>query len=165
MPSAFETNLVKLDKETKSLETQYGTMKGVKAKDTTYRTCVAMVYEAQKAITELKAAIQKNTKGAVDDMKKWQTNYPRIFKTFETAQADVEKTKKALTDLQDDVSQAQKTVVQLNKDIGKSAIADINAALADLKDLTTRLKTLADGVTKKIASLDELPKAPKGVFT
>jgi chromosome segregation ATPase len=164
MPSPFETNLTKLVKDVKTYTTQYEATKGVKTKDTTYRTCVAMVYEAQKAITELKAAIQKNTKGAVDDMKKWQTNYPKIFKTFETAQADVVKTKTALTDLQEDVTKAQKTAVQLNKDAGKSAMSDIKQAAEDLKGVTAAIQTLADGLKKKIASLEELPKAPKGVF-
>jgi uncharacterized phage infection (PIP) family protein YhgE len=164
MPSTFETNLTKLVTDVKTYKIQYEATKGVKTKDTTYRTCVSMVYEAQKAITELKAAIQKGTKGAVDDMKKWQTNYPKIFKTFETAQADVAKTKKALADLQEDVTKSQKTAVQLNKDAGKSAMTDVKAAAADLKDVSTALQTLADGLKKKIASLEELPKAPSGVF-
>jgi chromosome segregation ATPase len=165
MPSAFEQNLTKVVNDVKTYKTQFAKVPGdVKAKDSNYRNAVSMIYEAQKAITELKDQIKKGSKTAVDDMKKWQANYPKIFARLKPCTDDVTSLKKNLDGLKDNVSKAQKTAEQLNKDAGKSAMTDVAKAAAQLKTALTELKSVADGIEKQIRFLTELPKPPNGVF-
>jgi chromosome segregation ATPase len=165
MPSAFEQNLTKLVNDTKNYKAQLAKIPAdVKAKDSNYRNCVSMIYEAQKAITDLKADIKKGTKNAVEDMKKWQANYPKIYARLKPVSDEVAKLKKSLNDLLDDVKEAQKKAEQLNKDAGRSAMAEVNEALAQLKSVVADLKTIAAGVAKQLGFLEDLPKEPNGVF-
>jgi chromosome segregation ATPase len=165
MPSTFEQNLTKVVNDTKNIKTEYAKMPAaVKAKDSNYRNALSMIYEAQKTITELKDQIKKGSKTAIDEMKKWQANYPKIFARMEPCTTEVTKLKKDLDDLKGDVSKAQKTADQLNKDAGKSAMSDIKTATAQLKTLLADLKSLSDGIDKQLDFLTGLPKPPNGVF-
>ncbi len=165
MPSAFEQNLTKLVKDTTTYKTQYAKYHpDVKTKDNTYRTIIAMIYEAQKAITDLKAEIKKGSAKAVEEMKKWQPNYPKIFARLKPVSDDIAKLKKSLSDLKDDVAAAQKTAEQLNKDAARSAMADVKTAAEQIKTVLADLKTLSEKIGKQLAFLNELPKEPNGVF-
>jgi len=166
MPSAFEQTLSKTVSDVKGYQAEYAKVPpAVKAKDSNYRNVISMIYEAQKAITELKAEIKKGTsQTAVDDMKKWQANYPKIFARLKPCTDDVDKLKKSIDDLKDDVVKAQKTADQLNKDAGKAAMTDVKTAAATLKTLLTDIKTLSTNIDKQKQFLTDLPKAPNGVF-
>ena len=166
MPSTFEQNLTKVVNDTKGYKAGYTKLPAdVKAKDSNYRNIISMIYEAQKAITELKDQIKKGTsKTAVDDMKKWQKNYPTIFGRLKPCTTEIAKLKKTLGDLKKDVGDTQKTADQLNKDAGRSAMQDVKTAAAQLKTVLTDLKTLATGIDKQIQLLSDLPKEPSGVF-
>jgi chromosome segregation ATPase len=136
----------------------------VKAKDGNYRNAVSMIYEAQKAITDLKDQIKKGSQTAVEEMKKWQANYPKIFARMQPCCDDVAGPQKSLDGLKTDVSKAQKTAEQLNKDAARSAMGDVQKAAAQLKTVLADLKSLADGIDKQARFLSELPKVPNGVF-
>jgi chromosome segregation ATPase len=165
MPSAFEQNLTKIVNDTKTYKAQLAKIPAdVKAKDSNYRNALSMIYEAQKAITELKGEIKKGTKNAVDDMKKWQANYPKIFARMKPISDEIAKLKKSLSDFLDDVKDAQKKAEQLNKDAAKSAMTDIKTAAAQLKQVLADLKTIAEGIGKQVQALNDLPKEPNGVF-
>ncbi|HTX38758.1 MAG TPA: hypothetical protein VME43_27215 [Bryobacteraceae bacterium] len=165
MPSTFEQNLTKIANDTKGFKTDYAKLPSdVKAKDTTYRTVISMIYEAQKAITELKGQLKKGSKTAVDDMKKWQGNYPKIYARLKPCTQEIGKLKTSLEELKQDVIKAQKTAEQLNKDAARSAMGDVKTAAAQLKTVTADLKTLSDGITKQLQLLADLPKEPDGVF-
>jgi uncharacterized phage infection (PIP) family protein YhgE len=165
MPSAFEQSLTKIVNDTKNYKAEFAKVPpAVKAKDSNYRNAVAMIYEAQKAITELKEQIKKGSKTAVEDMKKWQANYPKIFARMKPCCDEVATLKKSVDGLKDNVTKAQKTAEQLNKDAARSAMGDVKTAAAQLKTVLADLKSLADGLNKQAGFLTELPKPPNGVF-
>jgi chromosome segregation ATPase len=165
MPSTFEQNLTQVVNDTKNYKAQLAKIPAdVKAKDSNYRNCISMIYEAQKAITDLKADIKKGAKNAVEDMKKWQANYPKIYARLKPVSGEVAKLKKSLGDLLDDVKEAQKKAEQLNKDAARSAMENVKEALAQLKAVMADLKTIAEGVSKQLGLLNDLPKEPNGVF-
>jgi chromosome segregation ATPase len=165
MPSAFEQNLTKVVNDTKGYKAEFAKIPGaLKTKDGNYRNVISMIYEAQKAITDLKDQIKKGSKTAVEEMKKWQANYPKIFARLKPCTEEIAKLKKSLADLKDDVVKAQKTAEQLNKDAGRSAMADVKTASAQVKAVLADLKSIADGIGKQIQALADLPKEPNGVF-
>jgi chromosome segregation ATPase len=166
MPSTFEQTLTKVVNDTKGYKSDYAKLPSdVKAKDSNYRNIISMIYEAQKAITELKDQIKKGTsKTAVDDMKKWQKNYPTIFARLKPCTTEIAKLKKTLADLKQDIGTTQKSADQLNKDAARSAMGDVKTAATQLKTVAADLKTLATGIDKQIQLLSDLPKEPNGVF-
>src|SRR5579863_7296443 len=100
MPSTFEINLTKAAGDTKTYKTKYDTLKAeVKARAGNYENDVAMIYAAQDQIRELKQKIQKNDFTVLDEMKKWQANYPAIYARMKPASDEVAKLKKSLADL------------------------------------------------------------------
>lgn len=165
MPSAFEQNLTKVVNETKAYKAEFAKLPpAVKAKDSNYRNALSMIYEAQKTIKELKEQIQKGSKTAVDEMKKWHANYPKIAERMKPCIDEIGKLKKGLEELKGDVVKAQKTADQLNKDAGRSAMIDVKAAATQLKTVLADLKTIGEGIEKQLRLLAELPKAPNPVF-
>jgi uncharacterized phage infection (PIP) family protein YhgE len=165
MPSAFEQNLTKIVTETKGYKAEYTKLpSALKVKDGNYRNVISMIYEAQKAITELKEQIKKGKQGAVDEMKKWHASYPKIFARLKPCVDEIAKLKKSLDELKAGVAKAYKTAEQLNKDAARSAMGDVKTAAAQLKTVLADLKALADGIEKQLRLISELPKAPAGVF-
>jgi chromosome segregation ATPase len=165
MPSTFEQNLTKIVNDTKACKAEYAKMPAaVKSKDNNYRNAVAMVFDAQDAITKLKAEIKKGDAKAVEEMKKWQPNYPKIFARIKPCMDEIVTLKKALSDLGADVDKAKKTADQLNKDAARSAMSDVKTAATQLKTVLADLKSVSDGIDKQVELLSSVPKEPNGVF-
>jgi chromosome segregation ATPase len=165
MPSTFEQTLTKVVNDTNAYKTEYSKLPAaVKAKDNNYRNAVSMIYEAQQIITGLKDQIKKGSQTAIEDMKKWQANYPKVFARIQPCADEVAKLKKDLDDLKTDVFKAQKTADQLNQEAARSAMQDVRAAATQLKTVLADLKTLAAAIDKQLDFLSGLPKAPNGVF-
>jgi chromosome segregation ATPase len=165
MPSTLDQNVTKIVNDIKTYQARLAKMPSdVKAKDSNYRNCVSMIYEAQKAITDLKGDIKKGAKNAVEDMKKWQANYPKIYARLKPVSDEVDKLKKSLKDLSDDVQELQKRAEKVNKDASRSGTGDLAEVTKTFKEINADLKKLAEGVAKQLSFLTELPKEPNGVF-
>jgi seryl-tRNA synthetase len=165
MASTFEQNLTKVVNDTKTCKTEYAKMPAaVKSRDNNYRNAVAMVFDAQDHITRLKKEIKEGNPKAVEEMKKWQPNYPKIFARIKPCMDEIVKLKKELSDLGSDVDKAKKTADQLNKDAARSAMGDVKAAATQLKTVLADLKSVSDGIDKQIELLSTVPNEPKGVF-
>jgi DNA repair exonuclease SbcCD ATPase subunit len=165
MPSAFELEVDKCVTATKTLTTEVAKLTaGVKTHASNYDNACNMCYASEDQIKELKEAEKEgeDTKAPIE-LKKWQTNHPKLVQRVKTEHAEVKKLEAGVAQAKKSYTTIKGTYDKLNKEAPKQAMADVKATAGELKGISTSL-TAADKEIKRLDTvLENCVPYPKGL--